>query len=274
MINQTSLQQVIICSLLCLITVNANASLIIRPAPADEHSHNRRAGKTFSLYGHKDSTVQMITPDLKTHQLKAINGKLNFKPTGKDNYHVLIAKREHNKVNETAIRYVYSFGKPTGKSPSELTAFNKSELEIIPAPLPREHWHYKAGSQATFIVHFNGVPLPSANVSLSTSNASLLSSTTDTQGRVAFKLPDDFKQTLAGNRANKPAELLLHVKHHDKQNQYSTWLSADYRVNPAHWRDTNLGVMIAGSGFIFGVLLTGLGFRAKHAEKNKNRKVK
>ena len=80
MINQTSLQQIIICGLLCLITINANASLIIRPAPVDEHSHNRRAAKTFSLYGHKDSTVKMITPDLQTYQLKATNGKLNFKP--------------------------------------------------------------------------------------------------------------------------------------------------------------------------------------------------
>jgi len=271
MTNLIKLQQIIIYSLLCFITINANASLIIRPVPIDEHNHNRRAGKIFSLYGHEGSTVQMIAPDLQVQQLKPVNGKLNFKPTGKDNYHVLIAKREHNKVYETAIRYVYSFGKPTGKSPSELTAFSKSELEIIPDPLPREHWHYKAGAQATFIVHFDGVPLPSADVSLSTSNASLLSSTTDTQGRVVFKLPDDFKQTLAGNRANKPAELLLHVKHHDNQKQYSTWLSADYRVNPAHWRDTNLGVVIAGGGFIFGVLLTGLGFRTKHSEKNKIR---
>ena len=273
MIKQTELKPIIICGLFCFISANASANLIIRPAPVGDHNHNRRAAKTFSLYGNDDARVQVITPDLQTYQLNAINGKLSFKPTGKDNYHVLVAKRDNNKVNETAIRYVYSFGKPTGYSPSELTAFNKSELEIIPDPLPREHWHYKAGAEAAFIVQFNGTPLASTNVSLSTSNASILSSTTNAQGRVIFKLPDDFKQTHAGNQANKPAELLLHVKHLDKKQQYATWLSAEYRVNPAHWRDTDLGLMVTGGGFIFGVLLTGLGFRKKTKNKNKNQEI-
>lgn len=271
--NKTSLKQVIFSGLLCLATLDASASLVIRPKPMDGHQHDRRAGKVFLITGHENSSVMMLTPDLQEQPLDIQNGQITFKPTGKDNYHALIVKRIHNNVEETAIRYVYGFGKPTGRSPSELTALSKSDLEIIPDPLPREHWHYKAGMQAAFIIHYKGEPVTPAKVSLSTSNASILQSNTDSQGRVVFNLPDDFAETLAGNNANKPGEILIHVKHSDNQKQYASWLSADYEVNPAHWRKTDLGIMVASGGFIFGVLMTGLGFRkevkpTKAAKKN------
>jgi len=262
---------ILITGLLCVTAFPASASLVIRPKPVDNHQHNRRAEKIFTLTGQENSTVTMLTPDLQQSQLKINNGEIKFKPTGKDNYHVIIAKRFFNNVQQTAIRYVYSFGKPTGKSPSELTGFKKSALEIIPAPLPREHWHYKAGHQATFDIHFKGKPVADTKVSLSTSHASLLQAKTSSQGRVVFDIPDDFAQTHAGDRANQPGDFLVHVKHTEKKQQYATWLSADYQVDPAHWRNTQLGVLVAAFGFTVGLIITGSGSR-KIIKKNGDNK--
>lgn len=263
MLHKISLKHIVITGLLSLTTLQASASLVIRPKPVDDHQHNRRAGKVFTLSGYENSTVTMLTPDLQKNELSTKDGEIKFKPTGKDNYHVLVAKRLHNNIQETAIRYVYGFGKPTGRSPSELTALNKSDLEIIPSPLPREHWHYKAAHQATFKIHFKGQAVTDTQVSLSTTNSSLLKAKTDSQGMVVFELPDDFSETRAGDRANKDGDFLVHVKHSDNKQKYATWLSADYQVDPSHWRNTQLGALVAGSGFIIGGFITGFGFRKK-----------
>ena len=271
MLYKKHLTYILITGMLSFTAFQASASLVFRPKPAQDHQHNRRAGKVFTLTGYEGITVTMLTPDLVESQLDINNGSIKFKPTGKDNYHAIIAKRFHNNVQETAIRYVYSFGKPTGKSPSELTGFKKSELEIIPAPLPREHWHYKAGHKAAFSIHFNGKPVADSKVSLSTSNASILHAKTDSLGQVEFNIPDDFTDTRAGDRANKPGDFLVHVKHTDNNQQYATWLSADYEVDPAHWRNTQLGIMVAAFGFTIGLIITSTANRKRTGKNGVNK---
>lgn len=243
-----------------LMSVDSNAMLVFHPqADAGHQQHNRRAPKLFKLTGHEHSRVTLITPDLGTRTVSPDNGLVSFKPTGMDNYHALVAQGERNGVKESAVRYIYTFGKPSGFSPSELTHYSKTDLEIIPDPLPREHWHYKAGDEVTFSVRFKGLPLASTPVSLFTSHASTVEATTDTQGRVLFKLPDDFPQTLEGENANTPAEMMLHVKHIKNDQPYASWLSAEYRANPEHWKSTQLGVLVATGGFLFGTFISGLG---------------
>jgi hypothetical protein len=246
---------------LSILSVNASAVMTIRPAPDDGHQHNRRAAKIFNLTGYENSQIKFLTPNLSIRDLETSDGKISLQPTGKDNYHALFATREHKGVQESAIRYVYFNGKPTGHSPDEITFFKKFDFEIIPDPLAREHWHYKAGDDITFVIRFNNTPLSLHPVSLSTSNASVIELLTDTQGRVTFKLPDDFPETKAGDRANKAGELLIHAKYSANGKQYATWLSSDYKVNPAHWRNTELGSMVMGGGFLFGAFITGLGLK-------------
>lgn len=261
--------QLTLAALLGVVTLHASATMVIRPMPADEHQHDRSAAKMFMLNGYENSSIQLWTPDLQTQEIISDKGHISLKPTGRDSYHLLIAQRGNNGTHETAIRYIPLRGKPSGHSPSELTAFDKTRLDIVPDPLPREHWHYKAGDTIQFIVRFDGRALASNPVSLSTSHGSLLRTTTDEKGRAIFTLRDDFPETRPGRSNNESAELLVHTKHSDNENNYATWLSADYQVNPAHWRDTGLGVMVASGGFIFGAFVSGLGFRARKNTKRK-----
>ncbi|MCW9013659.1 MAG: hypothetical protein OQL06_07735 [Gammaproteobacteria bacterium] len=261
--------QIFLATLLCLTTLEASAIMAIRPAPAKEHQHDRRAPKIFNLTGHENSQIKFLTPDLQSSDIKSDNGQIALHPTGKDNYHALYASREHNGVQESAIRYVYFNGKPTGRSPSEITFLNKTDFEIIPDPLAREHWHYKAGDEIAFVIRFKNTPLALHPASLATSNASVLESLTDTQGRVVFVLPDDFAKTIPHARANEPGELLIHAKHADHGNRYATWLSSDYQVSPEHWQSTELGAMVVGGGFLFGAFVTGLGFKRRRKKGEK-----
>jgi len=265
MIKISPLESILLLAGFILISMDTHAMLVFHPQSQVDHAHNnRRAAKIFQLTGAEHSRVTMIMPDLSRREIPLDNGLLTFRPSGIDNYHALLAQRKHKGVDESAIRYIYSFGKPSGHSPAELTQLVKTDLEIIPDPLPREHWHYKAGHEAAFLVRFKEHPLASTSVTLFTNNASLLEATTDTQGRVLFKLPDDYPITQAGNNANPAAEMMLHVKHTDNGQQYASWLSADYRANPEHWKNTQLGVMVTTGGFLFGAFMTGLGRRTNH----------
>ena len=155
-------------------------------------------------------------------------------------------------------------------SPKELTDLKKSTLEIVPDPIPREHWHDKAGHEAAFIVRYNHQLLANVSVSLSTSKASVISGKTDNEGRVVFTIPDDYKVETAGRRNNPRAELLTHVKHQDNDKHYATWLSADYEANPEQWKNTEMGVLVATGGFFFGAFLTGLGLKKTSNKKGGN----
>ncbi len=275
MFKSMTFKQFIIATSLIALSGQASAIMNIRPQPMKGHQHNRNAAKSFILTGAENSQVKLFAPDLDMSAIALNDAVISFKPTGKDNYHALVAQRQYTDAggrinNESAMRYVYMHGKPTGHSPSDLTALEKTRLEIVPDPLPREHWRYKAGDTFHFIVRFDGKPLSNLRVSLSTSNGSILNSTTNLHGKISFKLPDDFPDTQPGRSQNESGELLLHAEWIEHNQIYASWLSADYHVDPSHWQDTNLGAWVATGGFMFGAFVTGLGFRNKTA-KRKNK---
>ena len=263
--------QWLLAAALVILPLDASALMTIKPKPAEAgHEHHRGMSKVFVISGFENSKVSQITPELNVIELDLDLDQITFSSLGKDNYHALVAARMNRGVEETAIRYVYGRGKPTGHSPKELTKLQKSTLEIVPDPIPREHWHYKAGHEASFIVRYRHQPLASAVISLFTSHASIVNATTDQQGRVTFILPDDYKVEKAGRRANPPAELLIHVKHEDKGKHYATWLSADYQANPQQWKSTEMGILVAAGGFILGTVLTGLGRKSSNKKEEKS----
>jgi hypothetical protein len=269
--NKHTGRQLLLASTLGLMALDASAIMTIKPKPAEPgHEHHRGMEKVFTLSGFENSTISQITPDLKVIKLGSNQQQIPFKSMGEDNYHALVATRNHNGVEETAIRYIFGRGKPTGHSPKELTALEKSTLEIVPDPIPREHWHYTAGHEAAFIVRYKHQPLASVAVSLATSHASIVTARTDAEGRVLFTVPDDYKVDKPGRRENKPAELLLHVKHQHNEKDYATWLAADYEANPAQWKSTEMGALVTTGGFIFGAFITGLGLKKSAAKKGSN----
>ena len=106
-----------------------------------------------------DAQVVLWKPDLSTQPLEIQQGKVGLKGTGVDNYHAIVAERTEGKLTEVAIRYEYARGKPSGHSSTELTAADKSTLEIVPEPIPREHYRYHSDQTWDFIVRFQGLPL-------------------------------------------------------------------------------------------------------------------
>lgn len=234
----------------------AQAALVWQPAPTEPgKGHSPMAPKGFVLSEAADQAV-LWKPDLAKLDLQAQQGTYRLRPTGMDNYHALVAERRPDATTlEAAIRFVYLRGKPSGNSPSLLTTAVKTPLDIVPAPLPREHRHYQANHDAVFVLRFKGKPLANAPVALSTANGSHLQLVTDRIGALRFTLPDDFPETKDGRENNRPAEFVLQAETERDGRTYRTSLSGQYHVDPAHWQSFELGMMVLGAGFVSGLVM-------------------
>jgi len=218
--------------------------------------HNRNAAKVFMLEEGYGASLTLMKPDLSSSPLTAEQGGVKVVPTGMDNYHVLIASRITGALHETAIRYLYLHGKPSGNSPSLLTAQQKSTLEIEPSPLPREHWRYTSGEPVGFLIRFRGEPLAGATVVVSTSNGTSSEYTADVDGFVGLDLPDDFLAVKSGRSGNLPAQFVVIAGHSEGSERFVSTLSSEYFVNPSHWQSLPLGAATAFGGMLLGGLLT------------------
>ncbi|RCX24724.1 hypothetical protein DFQ59_1169 [Thioalbus denitrificans] len=229
------------------------------------HGGGRRA-KMLMLANADGARITYWKPDLTRMELSAEHGHLTLPPTGMDNYHALVVEQDWGPEKDTLIRYEYSFGKPSGHSPAELTAAVKTELEVVPDPIPREHYRYMAADRWSFLVRYQGQPLAGTPVLLATSQGSRLEAVTDAAGRVTFRLPDDFPEVEAGRENNTPAELSVTASHREDGLEFVTVLTAPYHADPAHWQSFPTGVAIAGAGFLVGGLV---GFRRRHDNKKR-----
>ena len=225
--------------------------------PGGHGGHNPRRGKTLYLQDNAGARLWMITPTLETRSLELDDehGKLKVPSTGMVSYHALVASRQEEGLHESSLRYVYLRGKPTGRSPAELMANNKLPLEIVPDPMAREHWRFYSQNEHDFIVRFNGKPVSDAWVGLVSSNGSELEATSDSEGRVTFTLPDDFKDVRAGRSNNKPAEFMIRTGYVDEEVLYRTNFTAPYSVNPSHWKSSTVGLFMLLFGFVTGIVV-------------------
>ncbi len=107
------------------------------------------------------------------------------------NYHWLVAREETPEVVKIASTAWY-FGNP-GASPKDLLTVPKHELEIVPAPLPREHRRYREAEKWDFLVRFEGKPLAGQPLVMETEFGSRLSAVTNAEGLATLVFPRDFK---------------------------------------------------------------------------------
>ena len=252
-------------------TNTAQAVMAWQPVAAAKKqgmSHNRHASMQFKLTEHADSQVSLLQPDLFGKPLKPNGNAYTIRPTGMDNYHALVAVYEGEGYMESAIRYLYLRGKPSGESPRLLTATPKTAFEIVPSPLPREHRRYETNHDVVFVLRHNGGALANNSVSLSTSQGTTLSAMSDRNGAVRFTLPDDFKVTKPGRKANRPAEFVVSSEHSVDGVSYRSSMSAAYYVDPNHWLSTELGFSVLALGFI-----SGLGINKLTASSKQNRRT-
>lgn len=105
------------------------------------------------------------------------------------NYHWLQAT-EDSELGVITASTAHYFSTP-GPAPTAMLQLSKAELEIVPQPLPREHWHYRAGETWPFLVRFRGEPLANTEVRLKTSGGARREFRTDAQGMVRVHFPLD-----------------------------------------------------------------------------------
>jgi hypothetical protein len=214
-----------------------------------------RGRKQLMMENAEGATITLWKPDLTTQVLQPVHATLTIPPTGMDNYHALVAEKMWPDSKEVLIRYEYLFGRPSNHSPSELAGAMKTELEIVPAPIPREHFRYHSDQSWGFQVRLQGQPLAALPLILETENGSHLEAVTDNSGYARFHLPDDFPDVEAGIRDRRSAEFTVTATTELDGTAYQTMLTATYRLNPSHWQSSPLGWFVVGLGFIAGGLI-------------------
>jgi hypothetical protein len=233
----------------------SNAADSEQTTKQSQHAHDHRGEKQIGLANAEGATITLWKPDLSTQPLTLEHGKVTIPKTGVNNYHVVVAEKDWGDHKEAVIRYEYRFGRPSKQSPSRMTAAQKTEFEIVPDPIPREHYRYHTRQHWGFLTRFNGQPVSDMEVTLTTTNGTRLSAKTDLDGRVSFEIPDDFPGVIAGERDKRLSQFTLSGEYISEQKRYTTQLNADYRLNPGHWQSTELGLLVVGIGFIAGGLL-------------------
>ncbi len=143
------------------------------------------------------------------------------------NYHWVSAREErpeHVAVASTA----WYFSNP-GQSPTQLLSRLKSELEIVPSPLPREHGRYRESEKWKFQVRFLGEPLAGKSLRLETSRGSQLRFTTDANGIATVLFPRDFTDADDANgHGRASADFVLAVEHTAEGRHYLSSFSHSY----------------------------------------------
>ena len=155
------------------------------------------------------------------------------------NYHWLSARFEtpaHVAVAST----VWYFVNP-GPAPVDLLRRPKSELEIVPDPLPREHGSYRESEKWRFVVRANGQPLAGQVVRLETELGTRTNFITDADGVATVLFPRDFAPDAdgEGGHGRPKAGFVLSTERQDGERHYVT--AFNYTYGPDGERGRSLG---------------------------------
>ncbi|MBI5109076.1 MAG: hypothetical protein HZA62_10045 [Rhodocyclales bacterium] len=165
------------------------------------------------------------------------------------NYHWVIAREESPDTVKVASTAWY-FGNP-GDAPSDMLAQSKHELELVPAPLPREHRSYREAEKWRFLVRFNGQPLAAQTVALETEFGSRSTAITDANGIATIVFPRDFKPAPKvdgeGDDPRARGRFVLSTEKEDSGKRYLTAFNHSYTQDPERSRSL-------GWGAAFGIL--------------------
>jgi hypothetical protein len=177
--------------------------------------------------------------------LPDLNGRFALQSLGVGNYHWLLARQE-SPESVTVASTAHYFSNP-GPAPTDMLARPKSELEIVPAPLPREHNRYRESQEHRFEVRFQGAPLAGATVSFTSGAGTRTRFISDSAGRVRVHFPDDVRPAAeAGGHGRGAANsFVLAVAHHAGGRHYLT------AFNYSYGEDVYAGRSLAwGGGFM------------------------
>lgn len=178
-------------------------------------------------------------------EIPAQEGRFTLQSAGVGNYHWLQAREEtpeRVKVASTA----HYFSNP-GPAPTAMLARPKSELEIVPDPLPREHDQYRENQERAFLLRFRNEPLAGAKLRFASSAGSRADFTSDAAGRVLVRFPADVapdeRQGHHGGGASN--RFVLAVEHRADDRHYLT--AFNYRYDEDAYARRSL---VWGGGFL------------------------
>lgn len=166
------------------------------------------------------------------------------------NYHWVVAREEHPDEVRVASTAWY-FGNP-GDSPKDLLKESRHELEIVPAPLPREHGSYRESEKWSFLVRFNGHPLPKHAVRLETEFGSRSAFLTDATGHATVLFPRDFRPPEGKTEGHGPrrAKFVLSAEKEDNGRKYLTAFNYVYGQDADRDRSIGWGAAFGLIGMI------------------------
>lgn len=238
---------------------------IALPGLAQHHAPGSRDGSTWTqqpliqvlpdrqdrgltrlrLSGLESGQISVYQPDGEVRTLALEHGGAELRAGATGNYHWLQAREESPEQVRVASSVRY-FGNP-GPAPTAMLAQPKSELEIVPQPLPREHWQYRSGDTWDFLIRFQGRPLPQAKLHFTSSNGSHQLIESNAAGKASLAFPDDWpKAAEAADGHRRPmAPFVLVVEHSDAGRHYQTSFNASYSLDPMTGRN-----LAAGVGFL------------------------
>ncbi|MEW6132523.1 MAG: hypothetical protein AB1591_05070 [Pseudomonadota bacterium] len=183
------------------------------------------------------------------------------------NYHWLQAT-EKSALGVTTASTAHYFAAP-GPAPTAMLQLPKAELEIVPQPLPREHWRYRAGETWSFLVRFWGEPLANTDVRLKTSGGARREYRTDERGiaRVHFPLDATSGAHAVGHDHGRPEQhrfvLSVDVKGADGR-RYLTTFNHHYGPPAGAGRSLPLGLGFLALGGLIALPLAMRRMEKKH----------
>lgn len=224
---------------------------------ASKHGgHAKGESAMFALMNTEtNASAHLILPDLSEQNLTFKRTTVMLPKPSMGGYYAMVAEGNDMNATFSAIRYLSLQGRPAKVSPTKLTALPKTDLEIIPDPLHREHDRYTASKSYRFLLHFQGKPLINTAVTLETHDTPTQTYTTDQTGAFSITLPNDFKNVKVGRSENKPSEFLLSTQHRDGKHLYKSTLTMPYSLNPNDfWQSQTYGAVAIFIGFGGGLM--------------------
>lgn len=222
------------------------------PTPPEKQMQHHRGPKQLTLVGSAGADIKIWKPDLSTLPLTAKMDTITIPSTGVDNYHAIVAEKDWGDLKEAIVRYEYLRGKPSKRSPTRLSGSQKTDFEVVPAPIPRGHYRYYSDQEWGFLLRFRGNPVPNHPIVMATANGSEVKGVTDGEGLVRMHIPDDFPNVVEGERDKRGAELTVSAELVSEGITYQSMLSAEYRVNQQHWKSFEMGLLVVGLGMLAG----------------------
>ncbi|TNF91863.1 MAG: DUF4198 domain-containing protein [Gammaproteobacteria bacterium] len=200
--------------------------------------------------------------------LEGDKAKIASRDSKQGGYHWVSARAESGNSVRIASTVTY-FSNP-GPAPRAMLKQNKSELEIRPMRLPREHQRYRADETWPFQLLYQGEPVTDTEVTFESRNGSRFIYSTDASGQFEVEFPSDFPEVNTETKGNgghrhgrRKSDFVLAAQL--EQGERHLLSAFNYHYTPGAYADKNLSLGIGMA--VLGMFAAGPLLRNKKKDK-------